>query len=84
MLIKLYRQIATLNKKNETIHKNLNELNNLFFLTNLYELLCKKKIMKQFLFYLTTLIFMTTGNLKAQDKPFENVNTKSIQYFLGS
>ena len=28
--------------------------------------------MKQFLFYLTTMVFMTSVNLKAQNKSFEN------------
>ena len=37
--------------------------------------------MKQFLFYLTTMVFMTTGNLKAQNKSFEN-DAKTIDALI--
>lgn len=37
--------------------------------------------MKQFLFYLTTMVFMTTGNLKAQNKSFEN-DAKTIDALM--
>ena len=37
--------------------------------------------MKQFLFYLTTMIFMTTGSLKAQNNPFEN-DAKTIDALM--
>lgn len=37
--------------------------------------------MKQFLFYLTTLVFMTTSNLKAQNRSFEN-DAKTIDALM--
>jgi len=37
--------------------------------------------MKQFLFYLATIVFMTTGNLKAQNNSFEN-DVKTIDALI--
>lgn len=37
--------------------------------------------MKQFFIYLTTIAFMTTGNLKAQNKTFEN-DAKTIDALM--
>ena len=37
--------------------------------------------MKQFLFYLATMVLMATGNLKAQNKPFEN-DVKTIDALM--